>query len=257
MHALPVIPGAATAFLCAAVAALPLALIAGRGRHRDLRAWLLLGLLGVLDAINIWLYFQALAGGAVAPAVLSHYLAPVIVAVTAPFVLGEPRSPRMPLALGLALAGTAVLVTGAPGGADAHALIYGSCSAVFYASTVLVSKRLGDRFGDSELLSYHLFIAAGILAAVGGVLVHPRAVAGGLASAFLAGLLYYAGLRRVPAERAGLLAYLEPLAAVLTGWLLLGDVPRPTAAIGGVLILLGGAIGTLRYSAVFCGISQK
>jgi len=248
--------GATTALVAmtvAAVAGMPLALRQSRGRSRDRRAWGLLALLGFADAANVWCYFRALDEGAVAPAVLSHYLAPVLVAVAAPRILGEPRSPRTPLALVLAVAGTAALVFGS--GLDgtvshravAAALAFGGASAVFYAANVLISKALGKSFGDAEILCFHLLLAAAVIFAVEGFhLPAPeqllRPALGGLISTLIAGLAYYYGLRRIPAERAATLSYLEPLAAVMVGWFLLSEAPTDATWAGGALILAGGLI---------------
>jgi drug/metabolite transporter (DMT)-like permease len=248
--------GATTAMVAMATAALvgmPLALRQSGGHARDRRAWGLLALLGVADAANVWCYFRALDEGAVAPAVLSHYLAPVLVAVLAPRLLGEPRSPRTPLALVLAVAGTAALVFGSGGGgaaserAVAAALLFGGASAVFYAANVLISKALGKSFGDAEILCYHLLLASLVVFAVEGFrLPAPsqltRPALGGLVSTLVAGLAYYYGLRRIPAERAAILSYLEPLAAMLVGWVILAEPPSYAALAGGALILAGGLL---------------
>src|SRR5262249_29119926 len=215
----------------------------------------LLALLGVADAANSWFYFRALAEGAVAPAVLAHYLAPVLVALTAPLVLGEPRGRRTPLALLLALAGTATLVFAVPeaaasAAAPGHALAFGATSALFYCATVLVSKKLGAAFTDVELLSWHVLLSGALLLPAAGPLGPPAglasAVVGGLVSTFGAGVVYYAGLRRIPAERAAILGYLAPLVAVLVGWAALGEPPGPAARAGGALILAGGALAVAR-----------
>jgi drug/metabolite transporter (DMT)-like permease len=246
---------AAIAFLTGGLVGAPLALRAGRGRRRRARDWGLLALLGVADAANAWCYFRALAEGAVAPGVLAHYLAPVLVALAAPALLGEPRGRRTPLALALALVGTAALVLSVPdGGAGAaatrQALLFGGVSAIFYCATVLLSKQLGAAFADLELLSWHVLVAGALLLAGAGPLGPPAglgsAVAGGLVSTLVAGVLYYAGLRRVPAERAAILAYLEPLVAVLVGWAAFGEIPAPVAAAGGALIVAGGALVVAR-----------
>src|SRR5262249_32209001 len=156
------------------------------------------------DAANCWLYFRALAEGAVAPGVLAHYLAPVLVALTAPLVLGEPRGRRTPLALLCALAGTAMLVFAVPdaaagAAATRHALVLGAGSALFYCATVLISKKLGAAFSDAELLSWHVILAGALLVPVAGPLGPARgllsAVVGGLVSTLGAGMVYYAGLR--------------------------------------------------------------
>jgi drug/metabolite transporter (DMT)-like permease len=243
----------ATLAFLVAILGVPLALAEGRRRGpRPAAAWAWLAMIGVLDAGNSWCYFRALAEGAVAPAVLSHYLAPVIVAGAAPLVLGEPRAPRTSIALALAMVGTAILVLsggkshGAPVG---PAIALGSASAVFYAANVLVSKRLGPQFGNAELMSYHAIVSAAVLlplSASGFDLAHPRTlllpIAGGFVSTLLAGMIYYAGLRRVAADRAAILTYLEPLVAVLVGWLALAETPSPSAIAGGTLVLAGGIL---------------
>jgi drug/metabolite transporter (DMT)-like permease len=219
---------------------------------RPLKAWLGLALLGAFDAANVWFYFRALDVGAVAPAVLSHYLAPVLLALAAPLVLGEPRSSRTPAGLLLALGGTAVLVLTGPdastaaGQATRQALLYGSASAVCYAGAVLVSKSQSGRFNDAELMAYHALVSAALLAPFTGLPRTPRFIigpmAGGLVSGLGGGILYYAGLRRLPAERTGVLTYIEPLAALLVGWVFMAEPATPAAAIGAVLILGAGLL---------------
>lgn len=238
----------------AGLASLPLALRqSARRATRPRGAWLALALLGITDAGNALCYFRALAEGAVAPAVLSHYLAPVFVALAAPALLGEPRTRRTPLALALAVAGTAALVLLGRGhgiiGGDARlarALALGSASAVFYAANVLLSKRLGRHFSDGEMMSYHSLVSGALLLPLVGVpsaaILYLWPTVGGLVSALGAGLLYYGGLRRLPAEQAGVLTYLEPVAAMLVGWLALGEPPSWAALVGGALILVGGML---------------
>ncbi|MSP60470.1 MAG: DMT family transporter [Myxococcales bacterium] len=249
-------PGGATtatiALLVAGVVGAPLALRQGRSaRARGLVPWLLLGALGLTGAANVWCYFRALAEGAVAPAVLSHYLAPVLVAVFAPLLLGEPRSRRTPVALALALGGTAAMVligSGSPaaGGPLQKALVLGSSSALFYAANVLLAKRLARAFSDGELLAYHALVAAAALALVTGLPARATdwiwPTIGGLVSTLGAGLLYFAGIRRLPAEQAGVLTYLEPVAALGVGWVAFGEAPTAAAALGGALILAGGLL---------------
>lgn len=235
------------AFLTAGVLGLPLAVREARGRSRPLRAWGLLALLGLADATNAWFYFRALAEGAVAPGVLSHYLAPVILAVVGPWILREARSPRTAVALVLAAGGTALMVLLADGaGGDARkALILGGASAIFYASATILSKLLAPHFGDAELMIWHALVAAVALVVV-VPLPHPREwgwlVVGGVVSALAAGLLFYAGLRRTPVERAGVLTYLEPLCAVLVGWIAYAERPPLGAIAGGVLVVAAGVL---------------
>jgi len=240
--------------IVAAIGGTPLALIERRRAAprfvRPRSAWALLCALGVTDAANAWFYFRALAEGAVAPAVLSHYIAPVLVALAAPVFLGEPRGARTPLALVLAFVGTAALVLvgreNSGGDAFVHAALLGGASAVFYASNVILARRLASWFGNSEMMAWHAYISAGLLFIITGLPADAVCwrwlLAGGLVSSLAAGLIYYAGLRRIPAERAGILTFIEPVAAVAVGWFVFAETPGPGAAIGGALILAAGLL---------------
>jgi DME family drug/metabolite transporter len=246
--------GAATAVIAQGVAGLltlPGALVAMRARSHpvspaDVGRVLAMG---VCNAANSWLYFRALNQGATAPAVLAHYLAPVIVALAAPLVLAEARSPRTPVALALALAGTAALLLAGPGvGASAaaveRAVLLGAGSAIFYGSATLLAKQCGRAWSDAEMFSYQALVAALVTAPF----VHlpplgagwSRPLAGAVLSTVAPGLLYYAGLRRLPAERVGVLTYLEVVAGVLCGWAAFGERPGVGALVGGGCILAAG-----------------
>ena len=244
---------AAVALAVAGLLGLPLALRQGRGQRRGGRLWRLMGLLGVRDAANVGTYFHALGHGALAPAVISHYLAPVLVALAAPRLLGEAPARRGRLALVLALAGTITLVAlgrgAGPAGGHAFAVGvgWGGASAVFYAAVILLSRRLGREFGDVELLSYHVLVSAVLLLPLGlpGRVAAGWAALGGLVSTLLAGVLYYSGLRRLGAERTAVLSYLEPVAALGVGWLAFGLAPTIGALVGGALVLGGGLVVVL------------
>jgi drug/metabolite transporter (DMT)-like permease len=251
--------GAQVATLALAVAAVlgaPLAIAEGRGRQRPVRAWLLIGLFGACAAAKTACYFRALAEGLVAPAILGQYLAPVMVTLAAPLALGEVRSPRTPVAVAVALAGTALLVlsgqeAGGMGGERAvHAFGLGAASAVFFASNVLLGRRLASHFGNAEIMAYHAVIAVAFLVPLTGFPADGhdflRPMLGGAVSTLGAGLLYYAGLRRIPAERAAILSYVEPLAAITVGWIAFGERPSAAGAVGGTMILAGAWWSSLR-----------
>src|SRR5687767_13026457 len=58
----------------------PFALREHPGRARPPSAWVLLGVSGVLDALNALFFFWAMQTTTLAVAVLTHYLAPILVA---------------------------------------------------------------------------------------------------------------------------------------------------------------------------------
>ena len=252
--------------LVIAVTSLPLALRRSLARPRDLAApraaWRtlpsLVALLGLFDAGNYYFFFSAIERGPVGVAVLAHYLAPVLVAVLAPLLLAEPLGARTPAALAASLAGLSLLLFGAGGihGDALPAALLGGASALFYGGNTLVSKRLLRELGPAELLSYHCFISAALLALVAPALAGPapslalfagRPLAGALLLGVACGAGFYLGLARIPAQRAAVLTYFEPLVAALVGVLVWHERLGAIGAVGAALIVAGGiAVATSR-----------
>ena len=219
------------------------------------RAWGALVGTGITDALNALLYFEALRRGPVPIAVLSHYLAPVLVALASPILLHQRPSARVWLSLPLSLAGLALLLDLSGDGADTTTTaLLGAGSAVFYAAQILLQKQAGDVLEPSELLVWHAWIA--------GLLLLPFALAeptpawssvawlmlGAVIGGSFAGSVFLWGLRSVDAARAGVLTYIEPLVGVLSGVLVL-HTPLPALAPVGGLLILGSGWMVLRERA--------
>jgi drug/metabolite transporter (DMT)-like permease len=217
------------------------------GAPRGRRDWLWLGLLGLADAANVWLFFGALARTTVAVAVLSHYLAPALVALVAPPVARTPpQRGALPRAL-LATAGLCLVLE--PWRLaklePRHLLgaLFGAASAGFYALNVCIAKRLAPRFSAEEQLVYHSAISLALLLLVAPWSAVPEAR--GAALVFLAGaligvtaaVLFVRGVARIPAEHAAVLTFLEPLTAVLVGALAFGERLGPLAWVGGAVVI--------------------
>lgn len=227
---------------------------------RARREWGWMALLGVLDAGNVLCFFAAMGVTTIAVAVLSHYLAPVFVALLAPSMLHTPREKRaVPLAM-IALVGLVLVLE--PWRLDATTTIgrpmlgasLGASSAVFYAANVIVTKRMGNRFTAEEQLVWHSVVSALLLGAVAVVWRAPLPDAHGMRLVLLAGaivgasagLLFLYGLRRIPAEHAGMLCFLEPLTAVIVAWLAWHETPGTIAMLGGILVAAAGASSVAR-----------
>ena len=88
--------GPQCALVAMAAMSLPAPLLLGQWARADGRARRALAVLGLADTGNLVLYFAAVQRGPVSVAVLTHYLAPLGVALAAPWVLGERRSVRAP-----------------------------------------------------------------------------------------------------------------------------------------------------------------
>lgn len=236
------------------LASLPIMLRGDRvSAKASLRHWLGVGWLGVADSLNIALFFEAYQRTTVAIAVLTHYLTPIFVALASPFVLRERMTLRAMMSVAISSFGLVLLLE--PwrtdlSRSDVIGALLGSASAVFYASNVLVNKRLMHVFSASELMFFHGFVAipflwllvpSGAFAATStkALLV---VLAGSLGPGAASGLSFVWGLRRIPASHASILTLLEPFVAVLSATLFLGQSVKLTPSFGGVLILIGAVV---------------
>lgn len=237
-------------------------LVRDRSKTRaSVRDWLLLAWLGVSSAANIELFFAAYARARVAVAVLTHCLAPLVVALASPFLLREAPRARTFVAVTVALGGLALvlapsLLRGPLGAGDVAGAALGAASALFYASNVIVSKKLAGRFSATELVVLHGFVALPILALAvpsgAWAAASPRAigvvVVGGFGPGALAGLFFNWGLRRVPATHAAMLTLLEPTCAVLLGVLVLHE-RLDALGVAGIVLVLGASLAVLSERA--------
>jgi DME family drug/metabolite transporter len=197
-------------------------------------------------------YFRAVTLAGVAPAaLLAICSAPLVIAMLAALFLGERLTPRIRLSLGMAVAGTALLVVGPRGlGEIAGHFGLGALLAlgagVSYAVYAVAAKGLLARVAPIAVAAITFALAALFLAPA--LLVEPapgRAIAAGWPLLLYLGLgptaaayaLFTTGLSRVPATAAGIIALVEPLTATGLGLLLFGERLGPLG-IGGALLLL-------------------
>jgi drug/metabolite transporter, DME family len=200
------------------------------------------------DAINLITFFGAMAYTTVAIAVLTHYLAPILVAVAAPRIDGTRTRGAVPAAL-IAMGGLVLMLEpwrDAQPGALVGALL-GLASAVFYAANVFIVRRAAERVGTARAMSYHSLVAAVLMLpfAVSGlatVSAADVAILGSGATTIgaMSGVIFVIGLRQIGSARASILTFAEPVVAVSVGVLVWGEPLRPLAVVGGALILTAG-----------------
>ncbi len=179
---------------------------------------------------------------------------PAVVALGSAFWLQERLAPRQWVAAALAAGGTAAITVAQMGGGG-HGSVLGNtlvfCGVCGEAIYVLLAKRLSGRvpvitaslwmqaFSAAMLLPFSL---PGIGAAT--ALVEPH-LAGllvfhSLTASVLCLLLWYAGLKRVPAGVAGIFTAFLPATAALTAVLALGESFTMVHALG--FALTGGSL---------------
>jgi drug/metabolite transporter (DMT)-like permease len=156
------------------------------------------------------------------------------------------------LGLAVGFAGSWVLLQPAgqrPGSFTAALVV--ELSVVIWAIGALWVRRVRDRFHPLELTTWQMVAGAAFLTLL-AVLRGDRVLAGPLTGGALAAFAYlvlfgslaafaaYFFLLRVwPATRVATSAYVNPVVAVVLGWLLLGERISPTMLAGGAAVLVG------------------
>jgi drug/metabolite transporter (DMT)-like permease len=222
----------------------------------DVPYFLVLGGIGLAGVQGSYYYTISVLG--VGLAILLQYLAPTLIVIV-DIARGRRVSPRTGLAVVAALAGTALLVGGIdPSSMSRHPLAWatGFGSAVLYAFYIVFSKRGLERYAPETALFYSMCVAA----IVWSVITPPWRIAAAGYSAQLWGLflllalfstlipftLFYAGLRRLPATQTGILATAEPVIAVGSAAVFLGEALGIQQNIGAALVLAASAITSSR-----------
>ena len=204
-----------------------------------------------------WLaYTYALAYTSIANAAFLIYTAPVFTVIFAPLILKEKLEARTIVALLISLLGTAAIMgysslfsIGASLVGDIIALMGG----MTYGFVALFLKKAPEGLLGlpSNILSSG-YIALGLLPFA--ILSITQFHWDGILLLMLLGLLqqsfgttlFHMGLRSVKAQHAGILTYIEPLAATAMAALFLSEGLTWGSLLGGTLIIIGGMIVVLR-----------
>jgi drug/metabolite transporter (DMT)-like permease len=215
---------------------------------------------GILLGVHWLTFVMALQRIPIGTVLLGIYLAPLAVAAMAKRTLGERLTVRRVAALGVALAGSVlVLRPQQTTGWGGLALI--AFSALAYAGSLVASKRVLSTVAPVVVTMVQLGIVGLLLAPL--VAVNPAPVGGrdlavlvilGIVYSALTLLAYLAFLRQLPATTSGVLLYLEPVSALIAGWLFLGETPTAATLLGAVVVLLAQALAAVDSARAEAGI---
>jgi drug/metabolite transporter (DMT)-like permease len=243
---------------------LALALAAARPRSLRLRArevpyFVLFGAGGL--ALVQWFYFLAIHRLEIGIALLIQYLAPVLVALWARYVLHEPVRRRIWAALALALAGLALVVQIWSGiSLDAAGVAASLGTAGSYALYILLAEHRIEERDPVSLVCFGFLFASLLWAIVqpwwtfpGRIVGNDISLHGNLASwhlpiwsliAWMVVLgtivpfaLLVGSLRHIAATRAGIVAMFEPVMGAVVAWAWLGESLGTPQLLGGILVL--------------------
>jgi drug/metabolite transporter (DMT)-like permease len=225
-----------------------------RIRRQDFAYFLVLGLFGVAAVQGSYYYSISKLG--VGLAILIQYLAPTLI-VAFDLLRGRWVGWMMIAAVLSATAGTALLVGGV-GPEARHALpidwAISFASAFVFAFYIVYSKRGLERYAPETVLFYTFsvaaifwafatppwrIVAAGYSPGLWGVFLLI-----GLFSTLVPFWLFYAGLRRLPAAEASVIATSEPLVAIVAAGVFLHEQLRVIQFVGAALVLLAALLAS-------------
>ncbi len=232
-------------------AAILLAFVRPRLRGRSVSDWLLAAAYGIaLSGMNALIYLS-FARIPVGMAVTLEFVGPLTLSV-----LGSRRALDL-LWVGLAALGVVLLGTGPSGTGDLTGVALALAAGALWAVYIALSGPLGRRWEGTSGLAVGSVFGAAMLAVpalvlADGALADPRVLGMMLIVAVLSSVVPY-GLelrarRFLRASTFGILMSLEPAAAALFAWLVLGEWLRPVEwlAMAAVIAASAGAVRTAR-----------
>lgn len=219
----------------------------------DIRAVVIQGLILTL---NWFLFLTAFDLTTIATVELLGYTGPLLIAVLAPLVSGEPFDRRILLPLLIAMAGIVTILVpqgiSLSGGRSALGAGLAFASAFTYATLMLRSKKIMRTVSTSTLMLVEYAVATVVLSPFVAIAysggggptksgAYLALIILGVVQTGLSGFIFLSGLRRVRTDQAAVLTYMEPVSAVIYAALLLPNEPLtlPTI-IGGTLVVASG-----------------
>ncbi len=235
--------------LFAALALMLYVAIAERGRVVD--AWRSIGIAGIGLALCLatasGAFIAALNHTTVARVLFIQAISPVLAAVLARVLLGEPVGRRSMLAMAIALGGVALML-GAPGGGDAAGDALALLMALAFALALVITRHRRDvSMAPATCLSQiFLLLAFAPFASPGEIggedLAWLALLGGGQIGLGLA--LLTIGARLIPAAQVALITLLEVVLGPLWVWLALSERPGTATLAGGAIVIAAIVIQT-------------
>ncbi|MEV6173645.1 DMT family transporter [Streptomyces sp. NPDC051954] len=188
-------------------------------------------------------------------------IGPVLVALLASRLLGDPMPPRLLAGMAVSFAGavTVGLSMYSGGGSSLLGVVLCLLAAVGYASGVVAQKPALGRASALQVTTFGCLVGAVACLPFAGQLVSDAADAPlsatlnmvylGVFPTALAFTTWAYALARTTASRMGATTYAVPALVVLMSWLALGEVPGLLTLAGGALCLAGVAVSRSRTRA--------
>ncbi len=218
-------------------------------RREDVPLFLAYILVGIVLFYIVYMY--AIIEVGVSVAVVLLYTSPAWVALIAHLVLREPMDRRILVALGCTWGGVLLVsrvLENTLEPLNGWGLLLGLAAGLTYGLYSIFQKVIVRRYHPWTIQWYGLFWGGLVL-----MMLQPRdwvtvpltrpdtylwLLALMLISTLVPGLLYTTGVQWIPVSVASIIATLEPVAATVMGYVILGERLSFTQGVGGALILL-------------------
>ena len=214
---------------------------------------------GVLIGINWAMLFESYQYTTVAVATLCYYMAPVFVILASPIVLKERLTARKIICVVMALAGmvfvSGVLEESSVGQAQIKGIIFGLGAAVLYAMVVILNQRLKTvptydktmvQLGSASfILLIYVMLAEGLPEVTITSQTVILLLVVGIVHTGIAYALYFGSMNSLKAQTVALLAYIDPIVALILSVVLLKEHMSLLSGIGAVLVLASTLISEL------------
>lgn len=228
----------------------PIVLKTKKQQNNGKSKFVFLVLSGIFLSLNWLFFFKAVQTTTIAKATLSYYAAPVLVTILSPLLLKERLERRTILSIILAFAGICMIVILPASGIDSGdniGILFGLAAAFFY-SLVTISAKYLSGISPVRLTFYQTLVSTLIFLPfiIGKVNLNPGSIlimcSIGVLHTSIALTLYFYGIKGIKVQHTGVLSYIDPLSAVLFGFIIFGEIPSYFTVIGGFLILAGSFI---------------
>lgn len=203
-------------------------------------------MLGVVSLLNTFTYFYAFQNTTIANSVLTHYTAPIIVALLAPVLLKEKINKTIIASIIIGTTGLLVMFNGfSAEKTQIWGIISGLVSGLMYAMIIIILRSHSQKFHPLVLVFLSNAVIAVLLApfvrefplnALWGFLII------GLVHSTIAPALYFKGIQSVTASKTAALGYLEPVVAIILSVIFLNEFLSLNTVIGGLMIIISGYI---------------
>jgi inner membrane transporter RhtA len=222
-----------------------------RWRGKSRADWTVVVAFGVCLAVMNWSFYQSFQRIPIGLAVTIEFIGPLSVAV-----LGSRRARDL---VWVALAAVGVVLLGLePGDLNVPGVAFALLAGAAWAAYIYIAAETGRRWADFDGLALASVVAAGLLTPLalarhGSQLDQVHILLLGASVGILSSVIPYAcelvALRSIPTSTFGILMSLEPAAAALAGFVVVGEVLAGPQLLA-IACVIAASVGATRSAAV-------